>query len=208
TISASTARNWARARRRSPSSPAHRRSRPRREETTTPSVSVSAAKMRLEIVPHALWPPQPATAPRTRGGERLFPHRGQPGRLPAATQSRLRPPRPGRLACHRPLRGPLRPRLRHRPVPRRPQPERLHPHRLAGQHAHIMIDHRERLLLIRQVDPDHRAISRPHRTKPLTPRIAPPVPTGRAATTLAHRDVLSGCVWDTKPALSHQEDVP
>jgi hypothetical protein len=73
-----------------------------------------------------------------------------------------------------------------------------------------MIDHRERLLLIRQVDvdPDHRAIPRQHRTKPLTPRIAPPVPTGRAATTLAHRDVLSGCVWDTKPALSHQEDVP
>src|SRR5439155_19538028 len=101
-----------------------------------------------------------------------------------------------------------RPGLRHRPIQRRAQPERLHPHRLAGQHAHIMIDHRERLLLIRQVDPDHRAISRQHRTKPLTPRIAPPVPTGRAATTLAHRDLLSGRVWDTKPALSHQEDVP
>src|SRR4029077_21072255 len=71
-----------------------------------------------------------------------------------------------------------------------------------------MINHRDRLLLIRQVNPDHRTTPRQHPAKPLPPRIPPPIPPGHATTNLAHKDVLSGCVWDTKPALSHQEDVP
>jgi len=29
-----------------------------------------------------------------------------------------------------------------------------------GQHPHVMIDHRDRLLLLRQVDPDHRPVAR------------------------------------------------
>ena len=37
---------------------------PRREDTTTPSVSVSAAKMRPQIVAQPFLPPQPGTAPR------------------------------------------------------------------------------------------------------------------------------------------------
>jgi hypothetical protein len=40
----------------------------------------------------------------------------------------------------------------------------------------------------------------------LPARVPPPVRTRNPAT-LAHQDVLSGCVWDTKPALPHQEDV-
>src|SRR5208282_28430 len=114
---------------------------------------------------------------------------------------------PGRLARHRHQRKPLRPRLPDRPVQRLTQPERLHPHRLTRQHPHIMINHRDRLLVLRQVNPDHRAITRQHRPQPLPPRVPPTIPPGHAAT-LAHRDVLSGCAWDTKPALSHQEDVP
>jgi hypothetical protein len=43
--------------------------------------------------------------------------------------------------------------------------------------------------------------------QPLPPRVSPPVP-ARHAATLSHQDVLSGCVWDTKPVLPHQEGVP
>ena len=98
----------------------------------------------------------------------------------------LQPPRPGRLARHRHERKPLRPCLPGRPVQRLTQPERLHPYRLTRQHPHIMIDHRDRLLILRQVNPDHRAITRQHRPQPLPPRVPPPVPPGHAAT-LAHR---------------------
>ena len=55
-----------------------------------------------------------------------------------------------------------------------------------AQHPHIMINHRDRLLVLRQVDADNRAITRQHLAQPLPPRIPPPVPPGRAAT-LAHR---------------------
>src|SRR5208282_3614567 len=95
-------------------------------------------------------------------------------------------PRPGRLARHRHVREPLRPGLPDRPVQRLTQPERLHPHRLTRQHPHIMINHRDRLLVLRQVNPDHRAITRQHRPQPLPPRVPPPIPPGHAAT-LAHR---------------------
>jgi hypothetical protein len=100
----------------------------------------------------------------------------------------LQPPWPGRLARHRHLRETLRRSLRHRPVQRSAEPERLHPHRLAGQHPHIMIDHRDRLLLIRQVDPDHRTTTRQHRAKPFPPRVPPQItPRHAAAATLSHR---------------------
>src|SRR6266581_7840575 len=98
----------------------------------------------------------------------------------------LQPPRPGRLARHRHRREPPRPGLSRRPVQRLAQPERLHPHRLTRQHPHIMINHRERLLLIGQVDPDHRAITRQHSPQLLPPRVPPAVPP-RHAVTLAHR---------------------
>ena len=65
TMSASTARSWARMRCRSPSSSATRRSRPRRDQATTPSVPVSVAKILRLIGPHAFWPPQSRTAART-----------------------------------------------------------------------------------------------------------------------------------------------
>jgi len=58
------------------------------------------------------------------------------------------------------VREPLYPGLHNRPVQRLTQPERLHLHRLARQHPHIMIDHRERLLILGQIDPDHRAVAR------------------------------------------------
>ena len=72
-----------------------------------------------------------------------------------------------------------------------------------------MINHRDRLLLIPQIDADHRAITRQKPPQPLPPRIPPPV-TARhpaAAATLTHR-TSSFCDWDTKPVLPHQEDVP
>jgi len=109
----------------------------------------------------------------------------------------LQPPRPGRLARHRHRREPLRPRLRHGPVQRRAQPERLHPHRLAGQHPHVMIDHRDRLLLLRQVDPDYRPVARQDLPKPLPSLVPPPVPS-RRATTLAHR--TPSCVAPGTPS--------
>jgi hypothetical protein len=65
----------------------------------------------------------------------------------------------------------------HRPVQRLTQPERLHLHRLTRQHPHIMIDHRQRLLILGQVDPDHHAIARQQPPQPLPPRVAPPVST-------------------------------
>jgi hypothetical protein len=70
-----------------------------------------------------------------------------------------------------------------------------------------MINHRDRLLILCQVNPDHRAITRQHPPQPLPPRVPPPVPPRHTAT-LTHQDVLSGCAWDTKPVLPHQEDVP
>ena len=103
--------------------------------------------------------------------------------------------------------NPLARACRHRQVQRLTQLERLHPHRLRAKHPHIVIDHRQRLLVLAQVDPDHRPIPRHQRPQPLPPRVPPPIPPRHAAT-LAHQDVLSGCVWDTKPALPHQEDVP
>ena len=95
----------------------------------------------------------------------------------------------------------------HRPVQRLTQPERLHPHRLTRQHPHIMINHRDRLLVLRQVDPDHRAIARQHLPQPLPARVPLPVSPGRAAT-LAHRTSSLVALGTLKPALSHQEDVP
>ena len=44
----------------------NRRSRPRRDQVTTPSVSVSAAKTRRQILPQPFLPPQAGTAARTR----------------------------------------------------------------------------------------------------------------------------------------------
>src|SRR5262249_23919824 len=49
----------------SPSSSATGRSGPRRQEATTPSVSVSAAKTRTQILPQACRAPQPGMADRT-----------------------------------------------------------------------------------------------------------------------------------------------
>jgi hypothetical protein len=69
----------------------------------------------------------------------------------------LQPPRPGRLTRHRHLREPLRPRLGNRPVQRRAELERLHPDGLAGQHPHVVVDHRQRLLVLGHVNPDNRA---------------------------------------------------
>jgi pimeloyl-ACP methyl ester carboxylesterase len=69
-----------------------------------------------------------------------------------------------------------------------------------------MINHRDRLLLIPQIDADHSPITRQKPPQPLPPRIPPPV-TPRHAATLTHR-TSSFCDWDTKPGLSHQEDVP
>src|ERR1700758_339629 len=50
------------------------------------------------------------------------------------------------------------------------------------------------------------ALAAQSRARPPPPRIPPPV-TPRRAATLAHR-TSSFCDWDTKPGLSHQEDVP
>ena len=113
-------------------------------------------------------------------------HAHQPQAPLRAQPLHLQPPRPGRLTRHRHRREPLRPGLRHRPVQRLAQPERLHPHRLTRQHPHIMINHRERLLLIGQVDPDHRAVTRQHSPQLLPPRVPPAIPP-RHAVTLAHR---------------------
>src|ERR1700756_885177 len=118
-------------------------------------------------------------SPRSAHSRCTCSHRAPVGSHPTATP--LYP-----FARPRPRRDPLRPRLRHRPVQRLTQPERLHPHRLTRQHPHIMINHRDRLLLITQVDPDHRALTRQHRPQPLPPRVPPPVPP-RHTVTLAHR---------------------
>ena len=56
--------------------PVHRRSRPRRERRPRPRIS-QRGEDAARIVPHARWPPQPATASRPRR-ERLFPHRASP----------------------------------------------------------------------------------------------------------------------------------
>ena len=53
-------------------------------------------------------------------------------------------------------------------------------------YPHIMINHRDRLLLIPQIDTDHRAITRQQPSQPLPPRIPPPV-TPRHVATLTHR---------------------
>src|SRR5690348_13124863 len=111
----------------------------------------------------------------------------------------LQPPRPGRLARHRHVREPLPPGLPDRPVQRLTQPERLHPHRLARQHPHIMIDHRERLLVLGQVDPHHRATTRQQLAQPLPPGVPLPVPPRHAAT-LAHRtSSLSSAIGTPSP---------
>jgi hypothetical protein len=116
--------------------------------------------------------------------QRLHAHQRQP---PLGAQPlHLQPPRPGRLTRHRHRREPLRPRLPHRPGQRTAQPERLHPHRLTRQHPHIMINHRDRLLILTQVDPDHRSITGQQLPQSLPPRIPPPV-TSRRAATLTHR---------------------
>jgi hypothetical protein len=51
----------------------------RRQETTTSSLSVSAAKTRPQIARRACWPPQPGIADRICPGEHLQAHDGQPG---------------------------------------------------------------------------------------------------------------------------------
>ena len=70
-----------------------------------------------------------------------------------------------------------------------------------------MIDHRQRLLLLGQVDADHRAITRQQLAQPLPPRVPPPV-TPLPPLPLATERSPPRCVWDTKPVLPHQEDVP
>ena len=68
--------------------------------------------------------------PGDMGHQRLDAHQRQ---APLRVQPlHLHPPRPGRLARNSHRREPLRPRLRHRPVQRLAQPERLHLHRLAA----------------------------------------------------------------------------
>ena len=95
------------------------------------------------------------------------------------TQGARTPPSPGQTPSPAPA---------PRPVQRRTQPERLHPHRLARQHPHIMINHRDRLLVLRQIDPDHHAITRQQPPQPLPPRIPPPIaPRHAAAATLTRR---------------------
>ena len=66
---------------------------------------------------------------------------------------------------------------------------------------------RDGSLRIPQVDARHRPVTRQQPPQMLPARVPPPVRTRNPAT-LPHQDVLSGCVWDTKPALPHQEDVP
>ncbi len=58
-------------------------------------------------------------------------------------------------------------------------------------------DRSPRLLLLRQVDPDHRPIARKHPAKPL-PSLVPPPVTPRRATTLAHR--TPSCVAPGTPS--------
>ena len=124
--------------------------------------------------------------PGDMGHQRLNAHQRQ---APLGAQPlHLHPPRPGRLARHSHRREPLRSRLRHRPVQRLAQPERLHLHRLTRQHPHIVIDHRDRLLVFGQVDTDHHTITRQQPAKPIPPRIPLPVsPRHAVAATLAHR---------------------
>jgi hypothetical protein len=56
-----------------------------------------------------------------------------------------------------------------------------------------VIDHRQRLLLLGQVDADHRAITRQQLAQPLPPRVPPPVTPRHpaAAATLSHRTFSS-----------------
>ena len=88
----------------------------------------------------------------------------------------LHPPRLGRLAHHRHTRKPLRQRLPDRAVQRLTQPERLHPYGLTRDHPDIVIDHRDRLLVFGQVDPDHRTITRQQPAQPLPPGVPLPSP--------------------------------
>jgi hypothetical protein len=69
-----------------------------------------------------------------------------------------------------------------------------------------MINHRDRLLLIPQIDADHSPVTRQKPPQPLPPRIPPPV-TPRHAATLTHK-TSSSCDRDTKPGLSHQGGRP
>jgi len=118
----------------------------------------------------------------------------------------LHPPRPGRLARHRQPRHPRRGRRRDRVRDRPAQLVRRTPRVPPPQHPHVMIHQRQCLLRIPQVDAQHRPVTRQQPPQMLPVRVPPPVRTRNPAT-LAHQDVLSGCVWDTKPALPHQEDV-
>ena len=121
----------------------------------------------------------------------------------------LQPPRPGRLARHRHQRKPLRPCLPDRPVSASPHPERLHPHRLTRQHPHIMINHRDRLLVLRQVNPDHRAITRQHRPQPLPPRVprrsprVMPLPLYRTSSLVAPGHQARTIAPGGRPRLNH-----
>jgi len=56
-----------------------------------------------------------------------------------------------------------------------------------------MINHRDRLLHVRQVNPDHRAITRQHPAKPRPPCVTLPVPPCHALTLLIGRPPV--CAW-------------
>ncbi|MGH3251210.1 MAG: hypothetical protein ACRDOI_34060, partial [Trebonia sp.] len=52
------------------------------------------------------------------------------------------------------------------PVDRIPEPVRFHPRGLPPQHPLVVIDQRQRLLVLAQVDPQHRAAPRHHPPQP------------------------------------------
>jgi hypothetical protein len=79
----------------------------------------------------------------------------------------------------------LRPGPAPPPSQRRAQPEHRHPDCPAGQHPHIMINHRDRLTVFGQVDADHRAIARRHRAG---------APAARSAAGPLGRDLARGQV--------------
>ena len=69
-----------------------------------------------------------------------------------------------------------------------------------------MIDHPDRLLLLRQLDTDHCPLARQDLTKPIPSPVPPPVP-ARRATTPCSLDAVLCRAWDTKPEQSHQDGV-
>ena len=154
-----------------------------------------------------LIPGQVLLLPRDMADQRLHAHHRQP---PLRAQLlRHHPPRPGRLTRHRQPRKPRRPRLLHRPVQHGPQAMHRYPRRPARQHQPVCASHHQRLLLLTQIQPRDRVRRRHQRPQPGLPRIPPQVtPRDPISPTLAHRTSSCCCAWDTKPALSHQEDVP